>query len=78
MRDRQNHNNRRVLRGALDREHDHARAILAPFFPPCFVLVMPQIGIGYDETRLRCGERHTISLFPLKHRIEMCMPFVHA
>ena len=77
MRDRENDNNRRVIRGALDREHDNARAIFAPFFPTCFVFVMPQIGIGYDETRLRRGDRHT-PLFPLKHRIEMRMPLVHA
>src|ERR1700676_2656153 len=32
VRDRQNYNDRRVVR-ALDRQHDHARAILAPFFP---------------------------------------------
>lgn len=77
MRDRQNDSDRRVIRGTLDREHDHARAILAPFFPPTFVLVMPKIGIGYDKTRFRRGDRHA-PLFLLKHCIEMCMPLVHA
>jgi hypothetical protein len=41
MRDRQNHNDCCVIRRALDRQHDHARAIFAPFFLSRFVLVMP-------------------------------------
>jgi hypothetical protein len=77
MRDRQNHNGRCVVR-ALDRQHDHARAILAPFFPSRFALVVPQIDIGYDETRFGRGYRHAPLLFPLEQGIEMRMPLVHA
>jgi hypothetical protein len=58
MRDRQNHDDRCIVRRAFDREHNHARAILAPFFPSRFVLVVPQIGIGYDEARFGRGDRH--------------------
>ena len=78
MRDRQNHNDRRVIRRTLDRQHDHARTILAPFFPTRFVLMMPQIGIGNDEARFRRGYRHAPALFRVKHGIEMRMPLVHA
>ena len=78
MRDRQDHNDCRVVRRALDRQHDHARAILAPFFPSRFVLVVPQIGIGYDEARFGRGDRHRPALFWLKQGVEMCMPLVHA
>jgi hypothetical protein len=78
MRDRQNHNDRCVVRGALDRKHDYARTIFAPFFPSRFVLVMPQIGIGYDEARLGRGYRHAPVLFWFKHGIEMRVPLVHA
>ena len=65
MRDRQNHNDRRVTRYAFDRKHDHARAIFAPFSPPDFVLVVPQTGIGDNETRFRRGDRHTPRYFRL-------------
>jgi hypothetical protein len=78
MRDRQNHNDRCVVRGALDRKHDYARTIFAPFFPSRFVLAMPQIGIGYDEARLGRGYRHAPVLFWFKHGIEMRVPLVHA
>lgn len=37
MRDRQNHNDRCVIRWALNRKHDHARTIFAPFFQTRFV-----------------------------------------
>lgn len=77
MRDRQNHNDGCVVRRALNRKHDHARAIFEPFFPSRFVLVMPQIGIGYDEARLGRGYRHAPALFWFKHGIEMRMPLVH-
>lgn len=56
--DRQNHDDRSVIRRALDRKHDHARTIFAPFVPSRFVLVMPQIGLGYDKAWLRRGYRH--------------------
>jgi len=78
MRDRQNHNDCRVIGRALDREHDYARAIFASFFPSRFMLVMPQIGIGYDKTRLGRGDRHAPALFWFKHGIEMRMPLVHS
>ena len=45
---------------------------------PRFALVVPQIDIGYDETRFGRGYRHTPSLFPLEQGIEMRMPLVHA
>ena len=78
MRDRQNHDDRCVVRRTLSREYDHARAIFATFFPSRFMLVMPQIRIGYDEARLGRGYRHPPALFRFKHGIEMRMPLVHA
>ena len=78
MRDRQHHDDRRVIRGALDRKHDYARAILAPFFLSRLVFVMPQIGIGYDEARFGCGYRHAPALFGLEQGVEMRVPLVHA
>jgi hypothetical protein len=65
-------------RSMADGQHDHARTILAPFFPSRFVLVMPKIGIGYDKARLGRGYRHAPALFWFKHGIEMHMPLVHA
>jgi hypothetical protein len=55
MRDRENHNDHRIIRSPLDREHDHAGAILALFFPSRFVFVVPQIGIGNDKARFERG-----------------------
>ncbi len=78
MRDRENHNDRRVIRRALDRQHDHAWTIFAPFFPSRFALMMPQIGIGNDKARFGRGDRHAPVLFRLKHGIEMCVSLVHA
>lgn len=78
MRKRENHNDRRVTRRTLDRQHDHARAILAPFFPSSFVLVVPQIGVGYDKARFGRRDRHAPALFRVKHGIEMRVPLVHA
>jgi hypothetical protein len=60
MRDGQHHHDRCFKRRALDREHDHARAILASFFPSGFVFVVPQIGIGDDKARLRRRDRHRL------------------
>jgi hypothetical protein len=77
VRDRQNHNDRGVVRRALDRQHDHARAIFAPFFASRFALVVPQIDIGYDETRFGRGSAYAL-LFPLEQGIQMRMPLVHA
>jgi hypothetical protein len=42
------------------------------------VLMVPQIGIGYDEARFGRGDRHTPALFRLKQGVEMRMPLVHA
>ena len=78
MRDRENHNDRRIIRSALDRKHDHAGAVFAPFFPSRFVFVVPQIGIGDDKARFRRRDRHVLSLFRLNHGIEMRVPLVHA
>jgi hypothetical protein len=78
MRDRENHNDRCVIRSPLDRKHDHAGAVFAPFFPSRFVFVVPQIGIGNDKARFGGGYRHAPALFGLKHAIEMRMPLVHA
>jgi hypothetical protein len=78
MCDRQHHDDRRVIRRALNRKHDHARAIFAPFFLSRLVFVMPQIGIGYDEARLGCGYRHAPALFGLEQGVEMRVPLVHA
>ena len=74
----QNHNDRCVIHGALNRKHDHARAIFAPFVLTGLVFMAPQIGIGYDKARFRRRDRHAPSLFRLKHSIEMRMPLVHA
>jgi hypothetical protein len=63
---------------ALNRKHDHARAILAPFLRSRFMFMVPQIGIAYDETRFRRRDRHAPALFRLEQAIEMRMPFVHA
>ena len=78
MRDWQNDNDGCVIHGALNRKHDHARAIFAPFFPTRFVFVVPQIGIGYDKARFRRRDRHAPSLFRLNHGIEMRVSLVHA
>ena len=78
MRNRQNHDDGHFICMAFDCQHDHARAIFAPFFPSRVMLAMPQIGIGYDKTRLGRGDRHAPSLFWFKHGIEMRMPLVHA
>jgi hypothetical protein len=42
------------------------------------VLVVPQIRVGYDETRFGRGDRHPPALFWLKHGVEMGVPLVHA
>jgi len=78
MRDRQNHHDGRIVRWALDCQHDHARAIFSSFHATRFTLVVPQIGIRNDKTRLGRGYRHAPGLFFLEHRIEMPMPMVHA
>ena len=79
MRDRQDHNDRCVIRWPLDRQHDHPRTILATFFPSGRVLAMPQIGVGYDKARFGRRYRHAPRyLFRLKQGIEMRVPLVHA
>jgi hypothetical protein len=78
MRDWQNHNDRCVIHGTLNRKHDHARAIFAPFFLTRLVFMVPQIGIGYDKARFRRRDRHAPSLFRLNHGIEMRVSLVHA
>jgi len=78
MGDRQNHNRGRIIRGALDRQHDHARTIFSPFLATCFALVMPKIGIANDEARLGRRYRHANALFLLEHGIKMRVPVVHA
>ena len=76
--DRQNHNDRRVIRRALDRQHDHARPVFASFFPSGLVLMVPEIGIANDKARFGRGDRYMPLLFPIKHGIEMRMALVHA
>jgi hypothetical protein len=78
VRDWQNNNDGRVIRRALNRQHDYARTIFAPFFPSRFVLVVPQIGIRYDKARFGRRDRHAPALFRFKHGIERRMPLVHA
>lgn len=55
MCDRKDDDNRGVIRGTLDGQDDYARTIFATFVPPRLVLVVPQIGIGYDEARSGAG-----------------------
>jgi hypothetical protein len=77
MRDRKDDNDRCVIRGAFDSQHDHTPTIFAPFVTSRFTLMVPQTGTGYDETRFRCGYRHVPVLFRFEQRIEMRVPLVH-
>jgi hypothetical protein len=43
---------------AFHGQDDDGRPILLTLFPTGSVLVMPEIGIGDDEARLRVGDRH--------------------
>src|SRR5665213_958939 len=63
MRNRQDDNDRRVVRWTLDPQHEYAWAILASFFPSGFVFVMPEIGIGNDETRFGRRDWHASGYF---------------
>src|SRR5216683_4348497 len=62
MRDWENHNDRRVVLRALDRQHDHAWTIFTPFFPLRFMLMVPQIGVGNHKARLGRGYWHACAL----------------
>jgi hypothetical protein len=67
-----------LIRRVLNREHDHARAILARFLLSRFMFMVLQIGLAYDETRFRRRDRYAPALFRLEQPVEMRMPLVHA
>lgn len=68
----------RAVGHPLDREHDHAWTVFAPLFLSGPVFVVPKIGIGNNEARLGRGYWHASPLFPVKERIEMGVPCIHA
>jgi hypothetical protein len=78
MCDRQNGDDGGAVGFALDRENDHARPVFLSLFPSGLVLVVPEIGIGDDEARLRVGDRHEPPLLGVEQLVERSVPRIHA
>ena len=53
-----------------------SKTILAPFLQSALRFVIPQIGVGDNETRF--GRRNGHLLFLVKQRVEVVVPGVHA
>lgn len=78
MRDRQHRHDDGAVRFALDGQDDDARPVLLSLFPSSLVLVVPEIGIGNHQARLRVGDRHGPLLFGIEHPVEMGVSRIHA
>jgi hypothetical protein len=76
--DRQDSDDGRAVRIALDRQDDDAGSVFAPLFLSGRVFALPEIGIRDDEPWFRVRDRRAAPLFRIEHGIEMRVPRVHA